>query len=163
MTQDLASSLHKLNPKERIYVQNRLDGLTQKAAGAAAGLNGDLTKFERKPHIVNAMMVASSQIAEEIGFSRKEAHEMLMSAYQNAATAAEQIQAVKEMINLHGIAAPKVVEHEHKHTGSVSLEQMETSELMKLADMEDLTLEGDFSDVTDDNDDTNQKALPDLR
>ena len=157
----LPSLLAKCSVKERIYIQGRLDGLTQIAAGAAAGLHTDFTNLEKREHIQAAMVGAMSEIAEEIGFSRKEAHEMLMSAYMNAATAAEQIAAVKEMINLHGIAAPKVVEHEHTHKGSVTLERMETEDLMKLADMEDLTLEGEYEVINKDEDERpDTKALP---
>lgn len=159
MSQNLASSLLRLNPKERIYVESRLAGLTQVASASAAGYAHPRSRgneLEKKEHIQNALMRAMNDIAEEIGFTRKEAHEMLMAAYTNAATAAEQIAAVKEMIALHGIAVPKQVEHKHEHTGSVSLERMETHELMKLADMEDLTLEGEFEVVDD------QKSLPKL-
>lgn len=156
MSRNLASSLRDLSAKERIYVQCRLDGLTQLAAASAAGFANPKigSELEKKPRVQAALLAAMEQVAEEIGFSRKEAHDMLMNAYQNAATAAEQIQAVKEMINLHGIAAPKQVEHKHEHTGTVSLERMETHELMKLADMEDLAIEGEF-DVIDD-----RKRLP---
>ena len=152
MSQKLASSLAKMTPKERIFVENRLAGLTQVASAAAAGYANPRVRgseLEKKDHIQKALLSAMNEIAEEVGFTRKEAHDMLMNAYQNAATAAEQIQAVKEMINLHGIAAPKQVEHEHKHSGTVSLERMETDDLLKLADMEDLVLEGDFEEVTD--------------
>jgi len=163
VTKSLQSSLVKLSVKERIYVQGRLDGLTQIAAGAAAGLHTDFTKLEKREHVQAAMVAAMSDLAEEIGFSRKEAHDMLMSAYMNAATAAEQIAAVKEMINLHGIAAPKVIEHEHTHKGSVTLERMETEDLMKLAGMDDLTLEGEYEVIDKDADErTDQKALPEL-
>jgi phage terminase small subunit len=159
LSQNLASSLAKLTPKERLYVESRLGGLSKVAAASAAGYASPKKhsyELEKKKHIQAALVQAMHEIAEEIGFTRKEAHEMLMSAYMNAATAAEQIQAVKEMIALHGIAAPKQVEHKHEHTGTVSLERMETHELMKLADMEDLVLEGEF-DVVDD-----QKSLPKL-
>ena len=91
------------------------------------------------------------QTAEEVGFTRREAHDMLMNAYMNAATAAEQIAAVKEMIALHGLAVPKTLEIKHQHTGTVSLERMETHELMKLADMEDLVLDGEFDIINDRN------------
>ncbi len=144
-------------------MQGRLDGLTQIASGAAAGLNVDFTALEKRPHMQEAMVAAMSELAEEIGFSRKEAHEMLMAAYMNAATAAEQIAAVKEMINLHGIAAPKVIEHEHTHKGSIALERMETEELIKLAGMEDLTLEGEYEVINkDDSERDETKALPAL-
>ena len=159
MSQNLASLLVKLNPRERIYVESRLAGLTQIASASAAGCptpRVDGNKMEKKEHVQAAMLAAVSELAEEIGFTRKEAHDMLMSAYMNAATAAEQIAAVKEMIALHGIAAPKQVEHKHEHTGSISLERMETDDLIKLAGMEDLILEGECEDVTDDE----QKRLP---
>lgn len=160
MSKNLAESLLKLKPRERIYVQNRLAGLTQIASAAAAGYPNPRTRgheLEKNPIIQAAMLKAMSDIAEEVGFTRKEAHDMLMQAYQNAATAGEQIQAVKEMINLHGIAAPKQVEHKHTHDGTVSLERMETRELLELAGMENFILEGEFEDVTDDND---RKLLP---
>lgn len=159
MSKSLASSLAKLTPKERIYVESRLAGLSQVASASAAGFAQPRVRgneVEKRPHIQKALMEAMNDIAEEIGFTRKEAHDMLMNAYQNAATAAEQIAAVKEMIALHGLAKPKQVEHKHEHTGTVSLERMETAELMRLADMEDLVLEGEF-EVLDD-----QERLPKL-
>jgi len=156
---NLPSSLLKLSTKERIYMQGRLDGLTQIAAGAAAGLNCDFTALENRPHYVAAMVAAMEDLAEETSFSRKEAHEMLMQAYTNAATAAEQIQAVKEMIALHGIAAAKKIEVTHEHKGAIQLERMETNELMKIAGMEHITLEGEYEVVTDDNG-HDTKALP---
>ena len=152
MSQNLASSLKSLNPKERVYVESRLAGLSQIASAAAAGYAHPRTRgneLEKKEHIQHAIMGAMNEIAEEVGFTRKEAHDMLMGAYQNAATAAEQIQAVKEMINLHGIAAPKTLEVKHEHSGTVSLDRLETHELMKLADMEDLALDGEFTVIDD--------------
>lgn len=130
-------------------MQGRLNGLTQIASGAAAGLNTDFTALERKPDFQAAMVAAMTDLAEEVGFTRKNAHEMLMDAYTNAATAAEQIMAVKEMIALHGLAVPKKIEVEHKHTGNVQLEQMETGDLMRLANMEHLTLEGEYEVLKD--------------
>ena len=152
MSQNLAQSLLSLNPKERIYVESRLAGLSQVASAAAAGYAHPKTRgneLEKKEHIQAAILAAMQVTAEEVGFTRREAHDMLLNAYQNAATAAEQIQAVKEMIALHGIAVPKQIEVKHKHTGTVSLERMETSELMKLADMEDLAFEGEFEVIDD--------------
>ena len=163
MAGNLESSLQELSPKERIYVQSRLAGMTQVASAAAGGWahpKNKASSIEKRPHVQAAIVAACQDLAEEVQFGRKEAHEMLMSAYHNAATATEQVAAVRELINLHGIAAPKKVEHEHTHKGTVSLERMETEELMKLAEMDDLTLEGEYEVVTDEPDD--QKALRDL-
>jgi hypothetical protein len=161
VSQNQLSSPKKLNPKEAIYTQSRLAGLSQIASASAAGCNNpqrDGYNMEQKPHVQAAIAAALTELAEEVGFTRKEAHEMLMSAFQNAATAAEQIQAVKEMIALHGLAAPKKLEvkHNHDHSGTISLERMETGDLMKLANLDQsLTLEGEFKEVKDD-----RKSLP---
>jgi len=84
-----------------------------------------------------------------------------MSAYHNAATATEQVAAVRELINLHGIAQPKVIEHEHKVSGKVEFNRLDNNELMKLADLDHLTLEGEYEVVKDGPDD--KETLPDLR
>lgn len=162
MSQNLASSLLSLTPKERIFVESRLAGLTQIASASAAGYAVPRVKgseLEKRPKIQAALLQAMQETAAEVGFTRKEAHEMLMQAYQNAATAAEQIQAVKEMIGLHGLAAPKQLEVKHNHdvSGTISLERMETGELMKLANLGDLTLDGEFTEVQD-----GRKSLPKL-
>jgi phage terminase small subunit len=146
---DLASSLLKLSPQKRLYVQARLDGCNITAAAMAAGTdkkNG--SRMEKDPEVQAAMVAAMTELAEDVQFSRKDAHEMLLSAYQNAATAAEQIAAVREMINLHGLAVPKKLEVEHNHKHSGQLEFMPTEELMKLAQMDDLTLEGEYEVIS---------------
>lgn len=144
---DLASSLAKLNYKERIYVEQRLAGLGKVAAARAAGYanaNSSASRIENSEDVQRALVAGMNQVAEEIGFTRKEAHDMLMSAYLNAVTAAEQVMAVRAMIELHGIAAPKQVEHKHQHSHTHQLEYMETEDLMKLAELDGLTLDGEY-------------------
>lgn len=163
MSQNLASSLTELTPLKRMYVQARLEGLSITASAAAAGTdkkNG--SRLEKDPDVQAAMVNAMNELAEEVQFSRKEAHDMLYSAYLNAATSTEQVMAVRAMIDLHGIAAPKKVEVEHDHKHTHQLEYMPTEELMKLAGMENLTLEGEYEVVTDDSEE-DREALPDMR
>jgi len=140
----------KLTPKEAIYVDGRLAGMTQIASAAAAGVKSPrqmATQMEKRPQVQAEIVRRLAKGAEEVDFSRKEAHDMLMQAYTNADTAAEQIQAVREMIKLHGIAEPVKVEHKHVHGGHIQLERMELPELLKAADMEHLTLDGEFEVV----------------
>lgn len=163
----LASLLADLTFKERKYVEYRLGGMGIVASARAAGFsnpNQNGSRVENDPKVQAAMVAHMNNLAEEIGFTRREAHEMLHSAYINAATATEQIMAVRAMIDLHGIAVPKKVEVEHKHNHTHQLEYMETDELMKLAGMENLTLEGEYEVVREDQDDADsQEQLPDLR
>lgn len=162
--ESLKSSLRNLSPKLRIYVQCRLEGMTQIASATAAGSKSprqDATIWEKREDVQAAIIAASDAIAEEVGFTRKEAHDMLMQAYYNAETATEQIAAVRELVNLHAVAKPKVVKHEHEHNHQHQLEHMPTEELMKIAGMDGLLLEGEYEVVREDDED--QALLQNLR
>jgi len=148
----LASCFLELDQKERIYCENRLAGLSKKASAKAGGwANADKMAYEieKRPHVMEAIVAATQIFAEEVGFTRREAHDMLMQAFRNADTAMEQIAAVRELIKLHGVQAPVKVEHEHTHTHEMQLENMPLKELMQLANMRGLTLEGEFERVAD--------------
>ena len=96
----------------------------------------------------SALVAMMEKTAEDIGFGRKEAHDMYMDAYHNAETATEQIAAVNAMVKLHGLEKPKevMVQHNHNHTGQI--EHMPTDELMKLAGMQAaLAIEGEYEEV----------------
>lgn len=148
MTAPTSKSYLKLTVKQRTYVDCRLEGLSKKASANAAGAR-DGEYFESNEVVQLAMIERMQATADEVDFSRKEAHDMYMDAYRNADTATEQIAAVNAMVKLHGLEKPRVIEVNHDHTHHGQLEYMPTDQLMKLADMEDLTLEGDWEDVTD--------------
>lgn len=174
MTTNLPSSYLSLTRMERLYVDARLEGMSQVAAATAAGASRPRTegnRLEQNEKVQKAMMDRMATVAEEIDFGRKEAHDMLMEAYRNAETAMEQIAAVNAMIKLHGLEKPKVVEHQHNHTHSGQLEYMPTDKLIELADMEDLVLEGEYEvvpekpalsapEVTEDNSLEESEAVP---
>ena len=152
MTTDLPSSYLELTRKQRLYVDARLQGLSQVAAATAAGSSrpkSEAHRYETNEKVQQALVDRMAKVADEVDFSRKEAHDMYMEAYRNAETAMEQIAAVNAMVKLHGLEKPKVVEHQHTHTHSGQLEYMPTDKLMELADMEDLVLEGEFEIVED--------------
>jgi len=148
----LASCFQELDQKERIYCENRLAGLSKVASAKAGGWKNAAKmayEIEKRPHVMNAIVAATQVFADEVGFTRREAHDMLMQAFRNADTAMEQIAAVRELIKLHGVQAPLVVEHEHTHTHEMQLENMPLKELMQLAGSHGLTLEGEFERVAD--------------
>lgn len=136
---------------QRLYVDGRLNGLSQVAAATAAGAGDPRTeghRLEKNEKVQAAMVDRMSQTADEVDFGRKEAHDMYMEAYQNAETATEQIAAVNAMVKLHGLEKPKVVEVQHNHNHTGKIEHMATDELMKLAGMSSvLALEGEFEEV----------------
>lgn len=145
------SSYLKLTRMQRAYVDARLQGLTQVASATAAGCatpKNDGTRLEKNEDVQAAMVDMMSKTAEEVGFSRKEAHDMYMEAYQNAETATEQIAAVNAMVKLHGLEKPKQLEVKHEHVHSGQIEHLPTEELMRLAGMEKtLTLEGEYQEI----------------
>jgi len=143
----LPSSYLDLTPKQRIYVDSLLSGLTKTASAAAAGSNR-YEPYEKSEKVREAIVAMTAMGAEEVGFGRREAHDMYMEAYQNAETAMEQIAAVNALVKLHGLEAPKKVEVEHNHTHSGELRFVPDDELMKLAGMDgQLTLEGEYEEV----------------
>lgn len=172
-----ASSYLDLTATQRRYVEARLSGLGKVASAAAAGAaqpRTECTRLEQNEKVQAALVERMTAVADEVDFSRKEAHQMYMDAYQNAETATEQIAAVNAMVKLHGLEKPKelVVQHNHNHTGQI--EHMPTDELMKLAGMETaLAIEGEYEEVepkpaleppavTEDNVD-NRETVPEVR
>ena len=147
----LPSSYRDLTRKEQLYVDSRLAGMTQIASASAAGYQNpktDCSRVDKKPHVQQALLDMMSKTAEEVGFGRKEAHDMYMDAYQNAETAMEQIAAVNALVKLHGLEMPKQLEIQHNHQVDGEIRYLPIDELMKLADMKsDLVLEGEFEEV----------------
>lgn len=147
----LPSSYLKLTKIQRCYVDARLQGMSKVASARMAGSQHpekDGARLGSNENVMKAMTDMMEKSAEEVGFSRKEAHDMYMDAYTNADTAMEQIAAVNAMVKLHGLEKPKQLEVKHEHVHSGQIEHLPTGELMKLAGMEDtLTLDGEFEEV----------------
>lgn len=147
----LAQALEPLTEQQRIYVEQRLMGLGKIAAATAAGYsvpNKVTASIESSPAVQAALAAGKADTLKLVKFTRKHAHDMLMDAYRCSTTAAEQVQAVKELVKLHGIAEPQEVKHTHLHTHE--MQGLGDAELMKLAGMEAFTLEGEFTEVVED-------------
>jgi len=156
----LANFMVPLTPMQRLYVQGILKGLNKTAAATAAGCANPRKNFMRldgDPAVKEAIKAGLAVFSETVLFDRKEAHDMLMEAHRNAATATEQVLAIREMIKLHGIAAPEVKEIRQQITGKVTHEQVQRltdADLLKLAKLDDdkvpEILEGEYSLVETD-------------
>ncbi len=72
-----------LTQKERIYVESRLSGMTQVASAAAAGCNNpntDGNRYENKERVQKELVARMQKVSEEVDFSRRDAHDLLMQA-----------------------------------------------------------------------------------
>lgn len=153
---DLSPALKALTDQERIFVEGLLRGMSQVAAGTAAGWRSPArvaTSKVREPHIMAALEEGRRISAEATGITREKLNDMLMSAYYNAATSGEQVSAVLALAKLNGLIENKSkVEVKHsleapKHESD--LKQLPTEELLRLAKMDPHTIiEGTFEDIT---------------
>lgn len=156
---ELAKYLEPLTQIQQIYVRSRLQGMSKVASATAAGITAphkNACRIEESEAVKEALRVGRELLATEIMFTRKTAHEMLMEAHRNADTATEQIFAIREMIKLHGVAAPEVKELRHQVTGKVEHEEVKKlsdADLLRLAKLSDdrvpQVLEGEFEIVDD--------------
>jgi hypothetical protein len=135
----LSPYLEPLTEMQRIFVTCKLKGMTDTAAGTAAGVANptkNSSRMMKSAAVQEAIKAGVDIAAREIMFSRKEAHDMLMDAHRNAANTTEQVLAIREMIKLHGIAAPEVKQIEHKHAGRIEhapVAELSDADLFKLA------------------------------
>lgn len=125
------------------------------AAGAAGAKNPreDGSTWANKPHVAAALAKARSLSIEATGMTREKLTEMLMDAYRNASTAAEQIMAAKELGKLHGLYAAQKLEvgHTHKLEAAKSereIKALTSEELLRLAHMRPgAIIEGEFEEI----------------
>ena len=150
-TKPLAAYIEPLTDQQRIYVTFRLKGMSRVASAAAAGGDGtNSVRYEKSHAVQEAIRAGREALAHEIMFDRRKAHEMLEDAHRNAANATEQILAIREMIKLHGVAAPEVKELRHSVTGGDKQEvkRLSDADLFRMARLTDAelprVLEGEF-------------------
>jgi phage terminase small subunit len=139
----LVPFLEELTEKESLYVQAKLRGMTNVAACTAAGVANpavNQSNYAKNPKIKAALRRGKELLASEVMFDRKKAHNLLMDAHANAATTTEQVLAVRELIKLHGVAAPEVKEIHQKIEGTVEHKEVQAltdEQLLALARLPD--------------------------
>lgn len=129
----------QLTDQERLFVKARVKGMSSTAAARAAGFTKHVRRhamrLASRANVQAALEILRRNDLNEIIFTRDEAHNMLMEAYRNAETSTEQVNAVRALVQLHGISAPAKIEHKHQHAHAHSHEirEMSDAELLKLA------------------------------
>lgn len=152
----IADVLSALTHMQRLYVKARLEGMTKVASATAAGQASpqkNAHKIEESQAVRDALKVCMQITADDVAFTRKDAHDMYLQAYYAAATSMEMKAAVDGLVKLHGLAAPEVKELRHKHSGLLEhqhkLEALPDSELARLANLEDTPfIDAEFEEAT---------------
>ena len=120
---EIADILDKLTDMQRLYVQARIQGMSQVASATAAGASNpkrNAHKFEQSANVKAAIRQSREIFAQKLSFDRKKAHDMYMHAYQVADNATEMKMCVDSLVKLHGVASPEVKRLQHEHTGRVT-------------------------------------------
>lgn len=142
-----------LTPQETVFVQSLLRGLPLAMAGQQAGIpQEELQTFYNRPHVsaVLAHMRESMMLAE-VKVDRNMLNLMLFEAHAKAASATEEINAIRELGKMNGLYAPTKVEHV-SDAGTKTAEQMKrmsTEELARLAGDDDI-IDGEWEEVSND-------------
>lgn len=151
---DLRPALVDLTDSERIFVESVLRGMSKTAAAAAAGFKDPAASGKQiagRPHVAAALEKARQISAQETGITRQKLNDMLMAAYYGAATAGEQIAAVRELAKLNGLYEAQKVAVTHKlekANNEQELRRLPTEELVRLAQLPaNNVIDGEFVEI----------------
>ncbi len=125
-----------LTVQEERFVQLITSGMSIAAAGRAAGYNNRNHALEvsKKPKVAQAIDYFRREFAEEVKFTRKNAHVMYMDTWTSCANATEMKNTVDSLVKLHGLSTPEPSTQVNIQINGVKqLERMTDEELLKIA------------------------------
>jgi hypothetical protein len=116
-----------------------LAGLSISAAIKAAGAKRiTATMLLQDPDFAMYLAHFEKVHLQELEFTRDDAHRLLLEAHRKSVSATEEVMCIGKMIELHGVAAPKVsvnknsTTHLIEHTSAGDLSLLTDEELFKL-------------------------------
>jgi phage terminase small subunit len=118
-------------------------GMSVAAAGRAAGYASAETALaaSKRPAVLKAIEYFREQMREEVRFTRVQAHQMYLEAYNAAATSTEMKNATDSLVKLHGLAAPDNATQININVNTAQLERMSDADLLKLSGRDPAYLE----------------------
>ena len=97
-----------ITAQQELILAYMLGGLAMGHAITAAGVKGTtVQKLLENENFMAYVNYFGEQKIHEIQFGVDDAHRMLLEAHRKAISSTEEVVAIKEMIALHGLAAPK--------------------------------------------------------
>ena len=125
-----------LTVQEERLVQLITSGMSVAAAGRAAGYNNRNQALEvsKRPKVAQAIDYFRRELAEEIKFTRRNAHTMYMDTWTSCANATEMKNTVDSLVKLHGLSTPEPTTQVNiQINGAKQLQRMSDEELLKIA------------------------------
>lgn len=125
-----------LSAQKQMILSYMLGGLSMGHALKAAGAVGlSVLILEEDVDFMQYVQYFAERHVESIQFTIDDAHAMLIDTHRKSLNATEELNTIKEMIALHGLAAPKkqVNINEHHHFRESDMRILSDAELNDLA------------------------------
>lgn len=136
--------LAKLTAKQRLYLENRLQGMPVKVAASAAGYFADSSRvykdLEDHPRIKRLMLQATKDAMRQITVTRTEVIQGFMDAVNAAQSSTELVMAWREIGKLVGAYEPEVKVVKHIDVTAEKVRSMKDEDLLAMSEMEDYRL-----------------------
>ena len=143
--------LAKLNAKQRLFLENRLQGMPVKVAAAAAGYSADTSRvykdLEEHPRIKRLMLQATKDAMRQITVTRTDVIQGFMDAVNAAQSSTELVMAWRELGKLVGAYEPEVKIVKHVDVTAEKVRSMKDEDLLAMSAMEDYRLPDVIEDV----------------
>ena len=147
---EIAELLTSLAPRQRLYIEHRINGLAPVAASTAAGYpKYTHHNSEGHPRVQEVLRAINLQAMRQLTVTRQDVLQGLLDAVEASATATELTMAWREIGKLIGAYEP-----EQKVVKVVNAEQVRNlpdDKLLELAELEDFRLpppiEGEYEHV----------------
>lgn len=133
--------LASLDPQEATFVQHLLRGVPLMPAAKASGIKpAKIPEVQARPHVAGTLAyLRDLYMASHVEVNRDMLNMMLMESHAKAATATEEIMAIRELGKMNGCYEPE--KREVSINAEVTYEkvcEMDTDELVRLAGSDDL-------------------------
>jgi len=166
VAQDTETHLLALSAKQRLYVENRLNGMAPRAAITASGLapSTKVYDMENHPRIRLVMHSLTRDALKGLTMVRQDVLQGLLDAVDSAATSTELVMAWREIGKIIGAYEPTVVRHEYKDITPEKMSEMSDADLLKMAAQENFKLteedaiEAEFTEVPEGEPEVVEKA-----
>lgn len=136
--------LSKLTPRQRLYLENRIQGMPVKVAAAAAGYMADSSRvykdLEEHPRIKRLMLQATKDALRQITVTRTDVIQGFMDAVNAAQSSMELVAAWREIGKLVGAYEPEVKIVKHIDVTAEKVRNMKDEDLLAMSAMEDYRL-----------------------
>ena len=131
-------NLAKLTPKQQLYLENRIQGMSQKASATAAGYSGGSSSMdlENHPRIKFLMHEATKQAFKKISVTRHDVVAGFMDAVNMADSSTELVMAWRELGKIIGAYEPEVKVIAHVDVTAEKVRNMKDEDLLKMAEIE---------------------------